>query len=190
MTRVRVDLRLVAAAGLALVAGLGVLALTRPAERVAVLVAGEPLPAGIRLADATLYEADIEPLDGLLLLDEAGDVAGWTLRVPVPAGAPLTHAMLAPPEGATPDLIGLTLDRAHAVQGRLDPGDLVDIYVTDDDSTRLLAAAVQVVSAEVGTGGLSGNDVSLLLAVEDGSLAPDLVAAIHAAAIDLVLVSP
>ena len=189
MTRLRFDLRLAVAAGLALVAGLGVLVLTRPADRVAVLMAAEPLPAGVPLADAPLREVRAEPLDGLLLLEEADSIRDWTLAVSVPSGTPLTHAMLAPPGNAVPDLIGLTLDRANAVQGRLTPGDLVDIYITDDDGTRLLARSVQVVSAEVGTGGLSGTDVALLLAVEDRSLVPDLVEAVHAAAVDLVLVS-
>lgn len=190
MTRVRFDLRLVGAAVLALIAGLGVLALTRPPQRVAVLVAAEDLPAGAIVGEAALGEADVEPLDGLLLVDDVGDIAEWTLSLSIPAGAPITHAMISPPTGSTPDLVGLTLDRAHAVQGRIVPGDLVDIYITDDEGAHLLATGIQVVLAEVGSGGLGGNAVSLLLAVRDRSLVAELVTAIHSSAIDLVLVSP
>jgi hypothetical protein len=76
----------------------------------------------------------------------------------------------------------------HAVQGQLIAGDLVDIYVTDDLETRLLAASIKVISAEVDTVGLVGSDVALLLAVDD-ALAPRLVAAMQTAAIDLVRVT-
>jgi hypothetical protein len=188
--RLRVDLRLVVAAVLALVAGLGVLALTRPPERVAVLLAADQLPSGTRVVDAALREAQVEPLDGLLLASDLEAFSDWTFDVAVPADSPLTMAMLSPPRGITPDVVALTLERGHAVQGLLAPGDLVDIYVTNDGGTGLLASRVQVVYAEIGSSGLGASDVSLLLAIDDKSMTARLVTAIHSASMDLVLVTP
>jgi hypothetical protein len=54
--------------------------------------------------------------------------------------------------------------------------------------TRLLAASVAVIAAEVGAEGFAGDEVALLLVVDD-ALAPQLVAAIQKAAIDLVRVT-
>jgi Flp pilus assembly protein CpaB len=173
---------------LALIVGVGVLSLTQPPSRVAVLVAAEALPAGAVISEASLREAEVEPLEGLVRADERATLDEWILDVPVPAGAPLTHAMLSPPSGSSPDLLAVTLEAEHAVQGRLAPGDLVDIYVTDDEGARLLASTIQVVSVEVGAGGLDGSDVAVLLAVDD-TLALDLIAAMRLAVLDLVRVS-
>jgi hypothetical protein len=188
MTRVRLDLRLVAAAALALVAGLTVLSLTRPPERVTVLVAAEALPAGVPIESLAFNESVVEPIAGLVLADQAIDLTGWTLSVSLAEGAPLTESILSPPPGAVPHLIAITLERGHAVQGQLIAGDLVDIYVTDELETRLLAASVAVIAAEVGVEGFTGDEVALLLVVDD-ALAPQLVAAIQKAAIDLVRVT-
>jgi hypothetical protein len=188
MSRIRLDLRLVAAAGLALLAGLGVWSLTRPPERVTVLVAAETLPAGMPLRDLALQEASVEPLSGLILAEEAAEFADWTLSVPVSGGSPLTAAVLLPPPGLIPDMIALTLEREHAVQGSLEAGDLVDVYVTDETGTRLLAESITVISAELGAEGFGGIDVALLLAVDD-LLAPALIEATQTASIDLVLVA-
>ncbi|MEX1208024.1 MAG: SAF domain-containing protein [Acidimicrobiia bacterium] len=188
MSRVRLDLRLVAAGALALIAGLTVLSLTRPAARVEVLVAAEALPAGVPLDTFAFTKTSVEPIAGLVLADQAPELVGWTLAVDLSEGAPLTDSILEPPPGAEPHLIAVTLEMGHAVQGQLIAGDLVDIYVTDDLETRLLAASVKVISAEVDTVGLVGSDVALLLAVDD-ALAPRLVAAMQTAAIDLVRVT-
>jgi Flp pilus assembly protein CpaB len=173
---------------LALIAGIGVLSLTQPPDRVAVLIAADALPAGAVISEASFRETEVEPLEGLVRADELASVEEWTLTVPVPAGAPLTHAMLSPPPGSAPDLLAITLEPEHAIQGRLAPGDFVDIYVTNDEGAGLLASAIQVVSVEVGEGGLNGSDVALLLAVDD-ALALDLVAAMRLATLDLVRVS-
>lgn len=188
MSRVRLDLRLVAAGALALIAGLTVLSLTRPPARVDVLVAAEALPAGVPLDTLAFTKASVEPITGLVQADQAPELVGWTLAVDLPEGAPLTHSILEPPPGTEPHLIAVTLEMGHAVQGQLIAGDLVDIYVTDDVETRLLAASVKVISAEVDTGALVGSDVALLLAADD-ALAPRLVAAMQTAAIDLVRVT-
>lgn len=188
MTRVRLDLRMVAAGALALIAGLAVLSLTRPPQRVDVLVAAEALPAGLPLDPSAFTNTSVEPIAGLVLADQAPELAGWTLAVDLPQGAPLTESVLEPPPGTQPHLIAVTLDMGHAVQGQLIAGDLVDVYVTDEIETRLLAASVVVISATVGTDGLVGSDVALLLAVDD-ALAPRLIAAMQTAAIDLVRVA-
>jgi hypothetical protein len=85
-------------------------------------------------------------------------------------------------------MIAITLEREHAVQGSLEAGDLVDVYVTDETGTRLLAESITVISAELGVEGFGGIDVALLLAVDD-LLAPALIEATQTASIDLVLVA-
>lgn len=189
MNRARLDLRLVAAAGLALIAGLVVLSLTQPPERISVLVAAEALPAGVPFESLALREEAVEPLHGLVPSDRSSDLTGWSLSVPIEKGAPLTESVLSPPPGSLPDLIAVTLEPGHAVQGRLVAGDAVDIYVTDDSGTRLLAESVAVIAAEIGSGGLAGGDVALLVAVDE-LLAPELVSAMRTAEIDLVRVTP
>jgi hypothetical protein len=179
---------MVAAGALALIAGLTVLSLTRPPERVDMLVAAEALPAGLPLETLAFTNASVEPIPGIVLADQAPQLVGWTLAVDLPEGAPLTESVLEPPPGAVPQLIAITLEMGHAVQGKLIAGDLVDIYVTDELETRLLAASVTVISAEVDTAGLVESDLALLLAVDD-ALAPQLVAAMQTAAIDLVRVT-
>jgi len=188
MSRIRLDLRLVVAAALALFAGLGVMSITRPPARVSVLFAAEALPVGTPLGDLSLETRSVEPMDGLVLADQVEGIADWSLRVPLDPGAPLTAAVLEPPPGLLPDLVAVTLEPEHAVQGSLEAGDLVDIYVTDEDGTRVLARSITVIAATLGAGGLGGSDVSLLLAVDD-ALAPQLIAALQTASIDLVLVA-
>jgi hypothetical protein len=119
------------------------------------------------LRDLALQEASVEPLSGLILAEEAAEFGDWTLLVPVSGGSPLTAAVLLPPPGLIPDMIAITLEREHAVQGSLEAGDLVDVYVTDETGTRLLAESITV----------------------DDLLAPALIEATQTASIDLVLVA-
>jgi Flp pilus assembly protein CpaB len=183
--RIHIDVRLVAAAVLALIAGAGVHTLTQPVATIDVLVAAEAIPPGVRLGDLALTIASAPPLPGLVPADQAEVLADHSLGTALAPGDPLLTSLLVPPPGDRPDVAALTLDPAHAVQGDLIPGDRVDIYVSADGTTELLATDVLILAAATGTGGLEGGDTALLLAV-DHDLAGRLVAAVHNAEVDLV----
>jgi hypothetical protein len=180
-----VDLRLAVAAILALAAGAGVPAVTRPAPQVEVLVAETPLPPGVRLADLPVTTRWMTPLPGLVPADQAAALADHSLAAALAPGDPLLSSLLMAPPADRPDVAALTLDPAHAVQGDLVAGDHIDVYVSRTGTTELLAPDVVVLAAAAGSGGLGGSDVSLLLAV-DRDLARALIEAIHTAEVDLV----
>jgi len=183
--RIHVDVRLAVAAVLAVVAGVAVHAVTRPAPQVEVLVADAALPPGVRLADLPVATRKMSPLPGLVTADRAADLSDHSLTAALAAGDPLLASMLVAPPADRPDVAALTLDPAHAVQGDLIAGDRIDIYVSRAGATELLAGDVLVISATTGSGGLGGGDTALLVAVDRG-LARDLVEAVHSADIDLV----
>lgn len=183
MRAIRLDLRLVVASTLALVAGLAVHLATRPEPTTEVLVAAAVLPPGVPLADLEVATRSLPPLPGLVEASRLDSVAEHSLVAALAPGEPLLESLLLPP-GDLPDSVALTLDPSQAVQGDLLPGDRVDLYASDDDGTTPIAWDVLVLS--VGTaGGMAGEQVALVLAAD-----PDLAAAIIAAAagarIDLV----
>lgn len=185
MKRFRLDLRLVIAGVLALVAGLTVHALTRPAPTIDAVVAAGPLPPGIPLAALPLSTQPMPLTPGLITTADLERLGDHSLTIALEAGRPLLDAALSSPSGTGLDVIGLTLDPAHAVQGALVPGDRVDIYATADEGTFRLATGVLVLDAVAGAGGLGGTDVAMLLAVDD-DLAMALVEAARGGQLDLV----
>ncbi len=192
----RIDRRVAVGALLAALAAGLVLKLTRTAPTTPVLVAGADLPAGQPLGDLDLDVRRVESAAGLVVGDSVGDLADWVLRVPLAAGEPLVPSLLAPPEVlATPEAFALTLDRSHAVQGRLAAGDRVDVLVTvsaepgSPPETYTVAQDVYVLDAEVGSTGFEAGEVAVLLAV-DTAVAEKLANAREWGTIDLVRVSP
>ena len=183
--RIRIDARFAVTGVLALIAAIIVMTLTRPSERVSVLVAGAPLPPGVALSDLPVDERLTEPIAGLITAEEMPGLADRVLLVPVEAGSPLLMSMLAPPGGPTSDVVAVTLEPGNAVQGDLRPGDRVDVYVSDDLGTRRIAESMTVADVAVGGGGLGGNEVAVLLAV-DTALAEQIITAMHTGSIDLV----
>jgi Flp pilus assembly protein CpaB len=183
--RLRIDARFAIAGVLAVIAAAVVLTLTRPVERVPVLVAASPLPPGVRLADLDLETRMVEPIEGVITAEDRPDFDDRVLAVPVPAGSPIMAMVLMPPASQLDDVMAVTLDPANAVQGDLRPGDLVDLYATDDTGTRRIAESVTVIDVSMGSGGFGGSDVAVLLSV-DRALAQQVVAVTHTGALDLV----
>jgi hypothetical protein len=192
----RIDRRMVIGAVLAAVAALGVLVLTKPADRVPVLVAGTDLVAGRPLADMDINIRYVESSAGLVVGDTVGDLEEWSLRVPLAEGEPLIGSLLQPPELlASPNVIALSLAAENAVLGRLVAGDMVDVYMTDTSgidsvaTTALIASDVYVVETVMPESSIDRGRVNVLLAVDD-LLAAQLASASHSGDIDLVRVAP
>lgn len=193
LTIPRPDTRTLLGIGLAALSVLLVLWMTRPVPTVPVLVAGSDLPAGTPLSELDLTVRNAADADGLVVGDEPGELSDWVLVAPIAAGEPLLPSLLRAPEvQAAPNLLALELDRAHAVLGRIDPGDRVDIYAStsrpgEPAETRLIASSVFVVDATISDSTMNGDQIELLLAVDD-SLAASLTAAMNGSDLDLVRV--
>ena len=191
----RFDRRFVLAALMAAGAAVLVLVLTQPPERSPILVAGADLPAGHVLMASDVGVRYVEDPTGLVVGDALGDLAGYSLAVPLERGQPLLAPIVRPPEVVdTPRTLALAVPIERAVLGRIAAGDRVDIYVTVVDSlvgstTELAASSVYVIASEVVDGPGSGGDVRLLLAVDD-ELAHRLAGASHTGALDVVRVAP
>ena len=189
----RPDTRTLVGIGLAAVAALLVLWLTRPVPTVPILVAGSDLPAGTPLSSLDLVVRHTTDADGLVGGDSLGELTDWVLIAPIAAGEPLLPSLLRPPAmQAAPDLLALEIDEAHAVLGRLSPGDRIDVYASttrpgSDTATRRIASSVYVVDAGVDDSSASGGRVRLLLAVDD-HLAATLTSAMNTGDLDLVRV--
>jgi len=196
LTMPNFDRRMIVGGILAAIAALGVLQLTKPPERLPVLVAGSDLVAGRPLGEMDIDVRYVESTTGLVSGDSVGDLEDWSLRVPLEEGEPLVTSLIQPPElVASPNVIALSLPAENAVLGRLVAGDRVDVYVTytggfeTESSTVLLASRVYVVEAVTSESAASRGKVNVLLAVDD-DLAGQLASATHTGAIDLVRVAP
>ncbi len=179
--------------GLAAVAALLVLVVTRPPGTVPVLVAGADLSAGTPLAELEIDIRQVVETYGLVEGDELGELGDWVLAAPITAGEPILPSLLRPGEVlAAPDSIAIELDTAHAVLGQLNPGDRVDVYATstrpgEPTKTRLIASSMYILEAQIAESSTSKDRVTLLLAV-DQATARALATAMHAGEIDLVKV--
>jgi Flp pilus assembly protein CpaB len=173
-----------------------VLTLTRPPVLIPVLVAGADLPAGTPLSELDVSVRQVSSAVGLVEGNSVGELADWTLRVPLVAGEPISPSLLVPPQvGEAQDALALSLDRSHAVQGNLSKGDLVDVLVTRPASfegppeTELVATSVYILDVSLGESGFDADRVDVVLAV-DGELAVELANARESGTIDLVRVTP
>lgn len=181
---------------LAAVAALLVLFLTRPTPMIPVLVASTDIEPGQPLGSQDVSVRYVESASGLVDGSSLGDLAEWSVRVPILAGEPLLPSLLQAPELiAAPNVVALSLDPGHAVLGRLVAGDRVDVYQTvggtfdSDVTTDLIASGVYIVEARFDGDGMSSEKVDLLLAVDD-ELAARIVSADRRGEIDLVRIAP
>jgi len=181
-------------AGLAVLAAILVIAVTRPTASTSVLVTSRDLGAGVPIPPEALGLRNVDDPTGLVEATDVAAYAGWSLAAPLAGGEPVPRSLLR--IGARqmhPDVVALTLSEDHAVLGVLVPGDFVDIYVTettdDGTSTRLAAGAVYVVDViESGDEFGSTRSARLLLAADE-ELARRVISARHAGDLDLVRVA-
>ena len=88
------------------------------------------------------------------------------LLAPLAEGVPLHEALLISPLSTEHHTVAIEVDRSQAVQGDLLPGDILDVYVTDDASTRLLAESVLVIASDTPSGFTPDSTVALLVAAD------------------------
>jgi Flp pilus assembly protein CpaB len=192
----RVDRRYFIAGALAALAAALVLFVTRTPEQTPILVAGADLPAGEPLGSLAVAVRYVDVTEGFVIGSDVGDLADWSLSVPLSEGEAIVPSLLRAPETRdSPDVLALSLPAEHAVLGQLNAGDHVDVYVTNDPgvgvqaATTLLARDVFVISASVDDDSGTRGAVAILLAVND-ELAPRIASASRSGTIDLVRVGP
>jgi hypothetical protein len=179
------DVRLLSAGVLAAVAALVVLMATTPPERIAIVVAGSDLPAGVPIGELDLESRDVESAVGLIAFEEVGELGEHFLGSSLDVHSPVPRSLLiAPRSERGVDLMGLYLESAAAVHGRLRAGDVVDAYVVSE-GTHLIAEAIPIVGAEIENTSLGSGRVRLLVAVAD-EVGPRLLAATEAGEIHLI----
>jgi Flp pilus assembly protein CpaB len=150
-----------------------------------VIVAARALDPGHTLTADDLRVAELRASDAPMrgVFSDPAPLIGATTLGPIGEGELVQAASLVKKAGGPDTLeVGISLDRAAAVGGRLRAGDLVDVYETDRASARdrpsaiLLATGVPVVwihGAELG----ASSAVDLVVAVPDRGTAALVVAA-------------
>jgi Flp pilus assembly protein CpaB len=100
--------------------------------------------------------------------DSPADLEGRVLVAPVGAGQLLQLGAVSDQVGGEPSSeVSITLGRDLAVDGRLRPGDTVDVYATEDDTT-VAATGLRVVAVtEAGGSFGDGSELTVTLALHD-----------------------
>jgi Flp pilus assembly protein CpaB len=167
-----VHLVMVLAAVLGFVLTLTALRGERSGRRVAVAV--RELEAGTVLRRRDLRFERVRAADGLLahLLspDEVRRLRGHIVTTPVAAGEPVVDSRIRPPAASDGRrAMSIPVDRARAVNGRLAPGDRVDVVAAVDGSAFVVAAGLEVLDVESDADGALGArraEVTVTLAVD------------------------
>jgi Flp pilus assembly protein CpaB len=112
--------------------------------------------------------------------DTPADLEGRVLVAPVGEGELLQDGVVSDQGDPDPTAeVSLALARDLAVDGRLQPGDTVDVYATQDDATALVAGGVRVIAVS-DAGGSFADGSELTVTVGLGA-ADEQAAVIHAA---------
>jgi len=165
-------------------------------ERTPVLVAAHDLQAGtvVRPSDLRTAElaGDARTLASLVPERELETVHGRELATPVPQGAPLARASVAP-GGSGPAAFTLVVPALHALGASLRPGDRVTVLATFDSGpagaqARAIARGLRVLTVGEAPEGLdrASASISVTVALSDPSLAAGLALANSEGKIDLL----
>ena len=138
-----------------------------------VLVAARDLEAGTVVRPGDLRSASLRTGDAiaarLVPARREAAVRGHVITAPTRAGDPILASQIR--TRATDDgrrAMSIPVDRARAVDGRLAPGDRVDVVVAADGAARVVAADLEVLAVDDGEHGAFGarqGQVTLTLAV-------------------------
>lgn len=137
---------------------------------------GDPLTA-----DDIRYEAmDLPAGVAAQAFDTPADLEGRVLVAPVGEGELLQHGVVSDQGERDPAAeVSLALARDLAVDGRLRPGDTVDVFATHDDATSPVATGLRVIAISDGGGSFAdGSEITVTLGLSQPT---DQAAVIHAA---------
>lgn len=164
-------------------------------HRTPILVAARNLPAGTVLKTSDLRTAELAgdstTIAALLPSEEQPDVLGRELSAPVAAGAPLSHAALAP-TGTRTAAFTLVVPALHALAGGLQTGDRVTVLATYRNNTgahaRVIARSLRVEAVGRPPGGLdrASATIPVTVSLPDPSVASALALANSEAKLDLL----
>ena len=193
------DTRLVAGVLMVLVAMVGGAAALRSADAsVRVWAVRRALPAGTTLQrdDVASRRVRLFGNDRSRYVDATADPTGRVLLHDLTAGELLPTAAVGAPTTNATRVVGLPLNRAHALGGDVHRGDLVDVIATRKKpgggyATYAVARRVRVVDVAKPSGGFGAgrNDLVVLVELTPEQALP-VAAAVQGAELDLSLVVP
>lgn len=178
--------------GLILVVGsmfIGALVLSGDEDSVTVWQATRDLAAGAPLSDLTPVTVQLGSAGDAYLRADADPVG--SLNWPLNAGQLVPLAAVGDVADEGMRFVSVPVDPLHMPPGLL-PGDVVDVWVAEKDSSdtsvapRLAVAQVRVADVVAEVTGLGGN-IPVVLALPE-QLVPEVVAAIRSGTIDLITV--
>lgn len=154
-------------------------------------VAARPLQPGEVLAADDVRLVPIDLPDGVSggAFTDGGDVEGRVALGPVAEGELVQAGALSEPgRGAPVAQVSFALERDRALDGRLVSGDFVDVFVThDDQGTSVVAERVQVVAVtDGGSSFTSGAELTVTLALAEGTPRGDVIQAVRSGEVTLV----
>jgi len=164
---------------LVLVVVVGLLRPAAPAVR-DVWVARTALPAGATLTDGDVVRRSIADSAAPPGVVTDGALTGRRALVDLPAGYPISEAVLSRPDltGIVPDgRVVAAVTTGGAVVGLLRPGDLVDVYVAQDADASVVAHRAVVLPAGLAAAGGDG----AVTASDDGSSKASVLLAVTSA---------
>jgi hypothetical protein len=126
------------------------------------LAVGEVVAPG----DVTLVAIDAPGPLAARAFDAVEPVVGQRTVAPLAAGELVQRSAVVVPDGATEGRqLSFAIDRADALAGTLQVGEPVDVYVTNDDETQLVAHAATVAGLDTGDDDLGSTQLTVLLTV-------------------------
>jgi len=146
---------------------------------------GEPLT----VADVRLVAIELPTAVAGAAFTDASDVEGRVALGPIGEGELVQVGQVSDPGEATQAAeLSFSIARDRAVDGRLRSGDLVDVFVTDDDGTAAVAEAMQIVEVGEGDDGsfAATGDLTVTLAVTERDLREPLIQAVREGEVTLV----
>ena len=145
---------------------------------------GDPVGPG----DVRFRRMDLPAGVARAAFPDPASLEGRVAVAPVAGGSLLQASALSDQAKGPPFAeVSLRLDRARAVDGRLRPGDLVDVYGSGDGGTDLVAGGIRVIAVSDDGGSFAaGDQVTVTLALAEPGVQRAVVEADQGAAVTLV----
>jgi Flp pilus assembly protein CpaB len=154
-------------------------------------VAARPIHPGEALTADDIRFQRVELPTGLSAgaVRDAAGIEGRVALGPIAEGELVQLGQLSDPGGSTPaGELSFSIARDRAVDGRLRSGDLVDVFVTDEQGTTAVAERLQIVdlAERGGTSFTTTAELTITVAVPDPALREPLIQALRQGEVTLV----